>query len=301
MKWYKIDIETQREKSEEVSDFLLDSGCNGLQIYDPEEIERFIKELDTLEYADGSLLDPYKDSITITGYLPCDDAGKEKIDALNRKYEKVGISVTGDEGWEDNWKKYYKEFPVGRRVLICPGWKEPEKKTDRKVIYLDPGMAFGSGEHETTYMCIEALDDISLENKTVLDVGTGSGILSIIAAKLGAARVVSIDTDQTAVSTAGENISRNGASDRVRVMRCEISGTGDDRFDVIVANIVSKVLLEIKEDIRDRIKPGGRVILSGMIRDRCEEVLKDYIDAGFVLEKQKIKKEWVTLILNAQI
>lgn len=297
MKWYKIEISTDKDKSEEISDFLIEYGCNGLEIIDPIEIKGYIASLDTEEYADNGLVPDIKGNVSVIGYVDIsyDLANiKRDLEVYNKK-----ITIVDDKEWENNWKKYYHEFLIGKKLHICPSWITPKNIQNRKVIYLDPGMAFGTGEHETTYLCAKILESRIKEGDSVLDVGTGSGILSIISAKLGASQIKAVDIDEVAIRVANENLEKNDIKDIVDLEKCEIGELPIEKYDIIVANIVTKVLIEIKEEIRKRIKPGGTVILTGIIREKYPELLKEYVTIGFKLKNKLTKKEWVAVVFDA--
>ena len=297
MKWYKIEISTEKDKSEEISDFLIEYGCNGLEIIDPVEIEGYITSLDTEEYADRDLIPETIGNVSIIGYLDI-SFDPESIKKDLEGYD-ISIDVVDEKDWEDNWKKYYHEFLIGEKLHICPSWITPKDIEDRKVIFLDPGMAFGTGEHETTYLCARMLESRIKQGDVVLDVGTGSGILAIIAAKLGASRIKAIDIDETAIRAANENLEKNKVKSIVDLEKIEIDSLPNEKYDIIVANIVTKVLLEIKEEIKKRIKPDGTVILTGIIREKYPGLLKEYLEAGFKLKNKITKKEWVAVEFDA--
>lgn len=297
MKWYKIEISTDKDKSEEISDFLINYGCNGTEIIDPTEIAQYVSSLETEEYADSSIVPAIKSDVVVISYLDI-SYDIENIKKDLKEFD-TDISIVDDKEWENNWKKYYHEFSIGDNLLICPSWTIPKDRKDRKVIYLDPGMAFGTGEHETTYMCAKILDTRIKEGDKVLDIGTGSGILSIISAKLGASSIKAIDINEVAIRVASENLDKNNVRDIIDLEKGEIGSLPIEKYDIIIANIVTKVLLEIKDEIKKRIKSNGIVILSGIIREKYPDLLKEYITSGFRLESKITKKEWVTVIFNA--
>jgi ribosomal protein L11 methyltransferase len=299
MDWLKIVIHTTQERSEEISDFLVDMGCGGVQIIDPNEIRTFISEIMADEYADEDLIPSDTDTASIIGYLDgCLDVNE--IGKILVRYN-AEVSVVSDSEWKDNWKKNYKALLIGKTILICPSWEKPGRTARRNIIYIDPGIVFGSGEHESTYMCAEALEAYIKKGDRVLDIGTGSGILAIIAAKLGASHVTAIDIDDMAVRAAKENSVINGTDTKISVLKCRTGSLGPEKFDMITANITAGVLADIRHDIRERLETGGHAILSGIISDKYDDIVKKYLEAGFGRVNEYRKKEWVTAVFDAQV
>lgn len=214
----------------------------------------------------------------------------------------IGLSITEipDEDWSRNWKVHFKPLRVGRRFIVSPTWEEPGPDPERLIIRIDPGRAFGTGHHETTRLCLEWLEtcgDVQL--LSLLDIGTGSGILSIGAALLGFRSVLGIDNDPEAVETARENIEINRLSERVRT-ECatpeEISG----RFDVIIANIQSVPLIRMSEDIASKVRDGGRLALSGILEEQADEVSSAYEKRGLKRAGVRSEGEWVLLAFDKE-
>ena len=304
MKWLKIEIDINRNIQEEVFSYLMDRGAGGIQITDPDEVMEYISSLDTYEYASLDLMPQnIQGDLRITCYLTPNGDINSIVKNMKAEFSidvnNIIISELIDEDCADNWKKYYTEFDIGDKITIRPAWESDPYKEGRIVILMDPKMAFGSGEHETTYMCLELLDEINLLGSRVLDVGTGSGILAIAAAKLGAARLTAIDIDQIAVVTTAENAIINKTEDRICVSREEISQVDETGFDLVTANIVADVLIDICGELKKRMKAGGVVIISGIIEDKQEKVKKEFLEKGFFFVREKRKKEWLAMVFNA--
>lgn len=200
----------------------------------------------------------------------------------------------------DNWKKYFKPFKIGNNIIIKPSWEEYEEQTEDIIIDIDPGMAFGTGTHETTSLCIEALEEHVKKGDTVFDIGCGSGILSIVGAKLGATNLVAIDLDPACVRISKENIENNDLSDKVDVRHGDLLEVLEGKADVIVANIIAEAILSISSTVKDYLKDGGIFISSGIILDKRDSVLKSLKDNGFKIEEIKTQGEWVCIISSKE-
>jgi ribosomal protein L11 methyltransferase len=203
-----------------------------------------------------------------------------------------------DEDWATAWRKHYHPFRVGRRIWIHPSWLEPtESEPGDTVISVDPGMAFGTGLHPSTQMCLQMLEDLVLPGTRVLDVGTGSGILSTAAAKLGAERVLAHDTDRLAVLAAAENVQRNGVDGRVMLFQGELRAIHRSDWDLVVVNILAPVIIQLlsTERLADYCGQNGRLVLSGIIEEQESEVLSALAAASFIVNDRKAIRDWVCL------
>ena len=195
-----------------------------------------------------------------------------------------------DADWANQWKQYYDVMKVSRRVVICPTWKKYEQTGDEEVVRLDPGSAFGTGSHETTAMCILLLDECIGVGESVLDVGCGSGILSIVSRKLGADYVEAVDIDPLAIAVARENCEIN--SSEVCCHKGELKDAKREDYTLILANIIAEVISDIAPRVPDYLRPGGRFLVSGIIDSKKEKVLADCEKAGFLLEQSAAQSEW---------
>ncbi len=203
----------------------------------------------------------------------------------------IEINIVDDADWSENWKKYFKQIKVGNKLSVCPSWEIPVYEDGRKVIMLDPGAAFGTGAHATTRLCMELLEDNCPKGCRMLDLGCGSGILAIAAAKLGAGSCFGVDIDPIAVKVAKENSAENGVGD-ITDFAVGSSELAEGEYDVICANIVADVIIMLAEDIARHLKPGCPVICSGIIEGRQDEVEAALKGAGLTVGKKIVSENW---------
>lgn len=217
------------------------------------------------------------------------------------------IRTVREEDWAHAWKRFYKPMRIGRRVILAPAWEEVESQPDDVVVALEPGMAFGTGMHPTTRLCVAALEELVTPGMAVLDVGAGSGVLSIVAARLGAAPVHATDIDPLAVDSTRENARRNGLAegpDSLVVEQGSVPAGMAGRFPLIVANILAEILAGLFDSIygnpplAEPLAPGGRMILSGIIEEKAQIVLDAAARHGFVEESRKQESDWLALVLK---
>lgn len=230
MKWVEVQIKTTTEAEEIVANIMYDLGVTGLAIEDPNDILAFQQSEEDWDYIDPELIKQDYEGVIIKAYFPEDENLSDKIQLVKDNIENIPLRENGkalgsvtitevyEEDWAEAWKKYYKPIKLGEKIVIKPTWEEYEKKEGEIVIEIDPGMAFGTGTHETTMLCIEALEKYVDENSFVYDVGCGSGILSIVSAKLGAKKVIGVDLDPLCVKISKENVSINKMENRVEIL-----------------------------------------------------------------------------------
>lgn len=212
----------------------------------------------------------------------------------------VAVTAVDEQDWADAWKKEYRPLPVGRGLVIIPLWEREAagRWPDRTPVYLEPGMAFGTGTHGTTTLCLEVLEEAVRLGSEVLDVGCGTAILGIAAAKLGASRVLALDIDPVAVDVARDNVRQNDVADRVEVRQGDLlSGLEpSDAFDVIVANILRDIVIRLIPQAAPRLRSGGRVILSGFVSGQAPQVEAAMTAAGLVVVERRMLDDWVALV-----
>lgn len=245
---------------------------------------------------------------SITGFMPMIDTTDlhiEKINSemLNLKRLDIDVQIlteiVDEKDWADAWKDYFEVTKITDRLIIKPDWKEYQKKSGEHVIHLDPGMAFGTGTHPTTAMCLELIDQYLVPGNTFLDVGCGSGILMIAAAKLGSQHLRGIDTDPVAITIARQNLVKNKIMDAVFDLECTtLDTTPETTYDFIAANIIAQVIVDIMPDIKKRMHPKTTTLLSGIIRERLDDIMEALNENQLKIIKKMGEEEWVALLIQ---
>lgn len=309
MKWIEIKIKTKSEFVDFVSDILYEVGVTGVIIEDPKDIILTNKNKYDWDYYDESILNFHYDGAIVKGYLPEGDDISTKLDKIyrninnleghNTKVGELGEVETKEvfeEDWANSWKKYYKPQKIGDIIVVKPSWENYDAKEQEKIIELDPGMAFGTGTHETTSMCIKVLEKYIKTQDTVFDIGCGSGILSITAALLGASRVIGVDLDEVAVNVSSENVRLNKVEDIVTIKHGNLMDTIHEKANIIVANIIAEVIVMLAKDIKDFLKDDGIFIASGIIVNKIDEVIRVLNSNGFRVKEVIREGEWISII-----
>jgi ribosomal protein L11 methyltransferase len=246
---------------------------------------------------------------TVRGYIPLAPDSPAKTRQVEealwhlRAIWPVGeltVREIAEADWANAWKEHYTTFRVGRHLVIRPSWVDYSPEPDDVVISLDPGAAFGTGLHPTTRRCLQLLEDVIQPDDQVFDVGTGSGILAIGAYRLGARHVLAVDVDPIAVSAAADNVALNHASQQIDVRLGSAEAPGDRTFDVVVANIIARVLIELADQLASRVRPGGTLIAAGIIAERADEVAGAFGRAGLTVERF-VDGDWTALWANRPI
>ena len=323
MKYIELKIETKRDSSENVQAMLLNAGFDSMQIDDPMDAVDIAEHQDLYKYdyineeitRAAEEAEAGADAITITLYFTDDEEGQallaeaeELLSAMpDVSYQ---TAATGDDSeWLYKWQEYFRPTKVGKRIVVKPGWEDYEAAEDELVIEMDPGMAFGSGLHETTSMCIKALEkdlgdgserayDPSRYPIKVLDVGTGTGILAMAAVLLGADEALGIDIDDEAVRVANENIVKNGLEGRISIRRGNLMDGIDYEPDIIVANLMADLVMMLSPAAAEQMRPGGLYITSGILDIKEETVKKAIEDAGFDIIEVLADGEWRAIVAS---
>lgn len=309
MNWNKIRITTTTEAVEAIHYALTELGIKGVEIFDPKDILNSKTEPTDWDYVDQSLLDGADDAdVVLTCYVSEEESVEDYVKDIHKALTDISeflpigkgtietLTVKEDD-WAHNWKKYYKPFRLGEKIVIKPTWEEfSDVKEDDIVIEIDPGMAFGTGTHETTSMCLELIEKYRNGQDRLLDIGCGSGILGISAAKLGIGDVVGVDIDPNAVRVARENVVHNGVSDSVRIEEGNLLDVIHKDSPIIVANIIADVIIGMAPVIPKFLSKDGIFIASGIILDRIEDVKKAVKEEGFTLVEEVVKGEWAALV-----
>jgi ribosomal protein L11 methyltransferase len=306
-KWIEVKIVTTSDAVEPVSGIYYGLDVKGVAIEDPRDILEREQGPLSWDFADINIFEYGKDAAVVKGYFSEEDNIEEVQKYIEGKLEelkdmgidvgegKVVIKPVFEEDWANNWKKYYKPTKIGEKILIKPIWEEYEPQNDEIIVEMDPGMAFGTGTHETTRMCIEALEKYVKPESTVFDIGTGSGILAITAAKLGAKRVVGVDLDPVAVDSANSNIGFNKLHN-IEILHGNLMEVVEGKANIVVANIIAEVIIFLADDVKNFIQPNGYFITSGIIKDRREDVKNKLISSGFKIVEDNTLGEWVCIV-----
>lgn len=307
MNWVEIKVKTTTEAIEAVSNIFYEAGVAGVVIEDPKIYLRphDSNKWDYVDIPEGLDFEVAQ----VTGYLAKDSSLAERTQVIRERISQlpsygldigmgeVAVTTISEADWGEAWKKYYKPTHIGKNIVVKPSWEEYKPKADEEVIIeLDPGMAFGTGTHETTMLCLEILEEYIKKDCAVIDIGCGSGILSIACGKLGAKQVLAIDKDEIAVKVASENIKRNNLEKCIKAMKGDKFQGINFKADIVVANIIADVVIDITKDVGLYLKDGGIFISSGIIKDRKLSVFEALEKNGFDVIKQFEKGEWVALV-----
>ena len=300
MEWTDIQLtvaHTDAEAAEAVATVIAEGG---IYIEDYSDLEQQVAEIAHVDLIEQELLDKPRDRVVIHMYLEPGASPVETLALIAARMEAAGIGYTvrtegvEQEDWQNGWRKYYHPMEIGRRLAVVPSWQEYD--TDRVKLVLDPGLAFGTGGHETTSLCLEALDEHVQGGERVLDIGTGSGILAIAALKLGAAVAEGVDIDPVAVRTAGENAALNGVADRLTVLVGDLSDQAGGTYQIITANIVANAIKSLAPAVPGLLAEDGLFIASGIIDSRKDEVIAALQAAGLRVAEVKEKRGWECIL-----
>lgn len=313
MEWTEVNIFTSADGIELLCSKLTDIGVKGFVIKDSEDFKEFLENKNgQWDYIDDNLMGLADCETCITIYLPCNEQGADMLLSVRNMLAELKssdsdgvygrleaeLSSIREEDWANNWKQYFKPFTVGSRLAVKPSWEEYSDDS-RVILEIDPASSFGTGQHHTTRLCLELIQDCLNDGDKVLDMGCGSGILSIAALLLGAESAAAVDIEENAAATAMENAGKNNISDdRYKTYSGNILADEkladeiDGKYDLITANIVADVLIAMKDFFVRYIKNGGILIVSGIIEERMEEVLSAIENAGFTRQKVSVKEGW---------
>ena len=301
MDYTEVTVSTTTQGAEIISDILMRLGAAGTQILDRADLPDPSKPTANWELMDQSVIDAMPLDVQVKAWFDEDSLNRiigslrEQLSFLqgqNLGTLEVSLQGVKEEDWAENWKQYYKPFRLGRHMVVKPTWEPWDAQADDLVIEIDPGMAFGTGTHETTAMCVGLIEKY-YQGGSLLDVGTGSGILAIAAARLGAKDIVAVDIDPDAVRVAKENVAHNGLSDAIDVRRGDLLQGLSRSFDFAVANILAPVICLLAAPLKTHLTPGSRFLCSGVIDEAEEEVTKALLDAGYTIDEIQHKGDWV--------
>ena len=319
MNWIKVTIYTSHDGIEPVSGRLYRLGITGLEIEDAEEFDDFLEESKAYwDYVDDELVEKMHGETKVKAYVSDDIAGHElllgikstlaelkQLDA-DGMFGRLELDMDGmtEQDWANNWRKYFHPMEISEKIMIKPEWEELTEPTDRIVFNIEPGMSFGTGSHYTTQLCLETLEKCIKKGDKMLDLGCGSGILSIIALMLGADEAVAVDVDPNAVDTAYKNAERNSIDkSRYTVISGNVvtdkdvqSEISKNKYNVVCANIVADVIIGLAPVVRQYMADGAVFITSGIIEDRIDDVTAALTENGFVITDIKRRKDWASVV-----
>lgn len=290
MDYHEIAITVPADQTDAAADIANMAVPYGIYVEDYRMLEEQVQEIAHIDLIDEALLAKDRSKSIIHLYLAQEDNPAESVAFLSERYRAAGIpfevtvGVCLEKDWANNWKQYFHPIAVGEKLLIQPVWDSTEQTQGRTSLFLEPGIAFGTGAHETTRLCLELIERYLPAGGRVLDVGCGSGILSVAALLLGASQAVGVDIDDAAVRTARENARRNGVEGQFTGLCGSLTERVSGRYELVAANIVADVILDLNQGIVDYLVPGGMYLMSGIIDLREQEVLDSLKDRFEVIE-----------------
>ncbi|MED5429147.1 MAG: 50S ribosomal protein L11 methyltransferase [Chloroflexota bacterium] len=296
MKWLELCVDVPPEFVEPISHIFYKYGYGGVSIESPADFN-----------PDEGEVAPVPETFSVRTYIPKDDSTDERranieigVKLINHLHpiEPLKETEIKDEDWETNWKQYFHPIRVGRKLVICPTWQEHASLRDDVIIFLDPGMAFGTGHHPTTRMCMELLEDTIVGGEKIIDLGCGSGILSVTAVKLGALSSIGFEIENNASKVAKENCVLNGVDESVEVFNSTLPDNrySEGDFDLALANISAKVIIELADHLTKGLRSGGKLILSGVLENALEDVRDVFEPLGVVFEKVMTDSDWTAVL-----
>lgn len=308
MQWIEVSVPTRSDEIDDVCAQLAELGAGGMVVEDETDFQQFLEQNHQYwDYVDDALEAQFRGVSRIKFYLADDDGGRAQLAAIRAGIgRELTTATVRDSDWENNWRQYYQPIEVGERLVVVPEWLDAPAD-GRLPLRLDPGLIFGTGSHATTRMCLEAIETLAAPDKRVLDLGCGSGILSIGALVLGCKEAVGCDIDPKAPDVAMDNAALNGiGADRFRVYAGDILADRGMRaalgtnFDIVLANIVADVILPLAPLSREFLAPGGTFVTSGIIEGRQDEIEHALKKAGYSIEKHFCEEEWHCFVCSVR-
>lgn len=304
MNWTEITARVPVEDTETAAAIANMTVPYGIYIEDYSDIEQAAREIAHIDLIDEELIAKDRGVSVIHIYISeCDNPAeaiaflKERLSAANIKAE-IGSVGVEDTDWSENWKKYFKPFEVGKRLAVCPSWEHYDNSAGRTVLEIDPGAAFGTGTHATTALCLELLEENVRSGDRLLDIGCGSGILSIAGVLLGAESAVGVDIDAQSVKTAKENADKNGVTDKTEYLVGDLADRVEGKYNVICANIVADVVIRLFESVKNYMAENAVLLVSGIIDLRAGDVLAAAEKYGFKVVSERTRENWYAFLLT---
>lgn len=310
VKWLEISIATTSEGTEIISELLFEAGAKGVVIEDKEDLLSFLKNGEGFDYVDIDLVNSYDSAVKVKGYMPQDSGTSDLLNSIHEQIswlleEDLGVDIgTGEislkeideQDWAHSWKEYFKPVRVGEYLVVKPTWEEYSSKCNEIVIDMDPGMAFGTGTHETTILCLRALEKYVRRTSSVLDVGCGTGILGIAAILLGAESAVLLDNDPNAVMVAEANSKNNGTYEKSLFLVSDLLEKASGEFDIVIANISSRIIEKMIPKSIDHFKREGYLIFSGILKENKDVIVTALKDNGVNVVETSELGDWVLIV-----
>ena len=304
MNWTEITVSVPLADSEMAAAIANMTVPYGIYIEDYSDLEQGALEIAHIDLIDEELIARDRDRVIIHIYVSeCDNANealsflKERLSAAEISFE-IGAVGVNDADWNENWKKYFKAFEIGKRLAIRPSWEEYDNKENRVVLNLDPGAAFGTGTHATTALCLEMLEEYVKPGVKMLDIGCGSGILAAAAVLLGAESAVGVDIDAQSVKTAKENAEINRIAEKTEFIIGDLAEKVTGRYGIVCANIVADVVIKLLGSVKNYMEKDAPLIVSGIIDLRAQDVKSAAEKAGFRIIKEAARENWCAFVLK---
>ncbi|MBR5310903.1 MAG: 50S ribosomal protein L11 methyltransferase [Oscillospiraceae bacterium] len=302
--WNELTVKVKTEDTARASDVCTVIADMGIYVEDYSDLENVVWNIAHVDLIEQELLERDRSHSLIHVYVKLEKDALECVEFIKARLDAEGIeheiSVVGvnEEDWANNWKQYYHTQRIGKRIVVTPSWEEYTPSGDDVQMRLDPGMAFGTGTHDTTRLCLELLEECVTPETRILDVGTGSGILSVGGVLLGAPSALGVDIDPVAVKVANENAEINEVTDKTEFVCGDLTDKVHGKFEIVTANIVADVIIRLLSTVKNYLLKGGVLIVSGIIDTRADEVENACHEAGFVTEKRLEHGGWVAIKLR---
>lgn len=298
MEWKEITVTVNAQDVTVAEDIANMTVPYGIYTEDYTDLEQQALEIAHIDLIDEDLINKDRTKAIIHVYISDEDNAYEAVSFLKDQFSAVNVEATvsmgsvDDSDWADNWKKFFKCTEIGEKLVIRPSWEEYENISGRKVLNIDPGAAFGTGTHATTTLCLELLEEYVKENHTMLDIGCGSGILSIASVLLGAKRAVGVDIDEVAVKVSNENAALNNITDKTQFIKGDLAEKVNGKFNIVCANIVADVIIRLLENVDLFFEDNAVLICSGIINIRVEDVKAAFLKHGYKIIAERTKDNW---------
>lgn len=310
MNYLEVAVYTTTQASDAVAEVLMEAGASGVSIEDEADIALNQRPEGEWDYIAPDIYSHLAGEVRVACYLARDDELRGRLEQIKNRMEdllrlsdeywivgsgRIATRVVRQDDWANAWKKYYTSVKVGKNLVVVPTWEHYQPENNEIVIHLDPGMAFGTGTHETTMMCMEMLEKIVQPGDAMLDIGCGTGILSLCTARLGVKSIIAIDKDPVAVRVCKENIALNRLQKKIKVVRGDLLDKSYPKVDILAVNIVADAIIKVLRHVSRVMHDHTQLICSGIIKDREQDVLESIEQAGLVVVERMEMGEWVAL------